>query len=166
MSEFDWSHDSEEIDLVATIDWSHPVTHDMLNTGLASSDDTAYFYSIIGLSDQEWWPYYIGKVYSQSISQRHKNSDHLKRIQKLKTMYPNVIWHITLGTLTFTDNKRINETLIDDLEGLLIYSNWHDESINKSKINNFSADRQIQITNTGFSDPFHSKIGYGVFVQE
>jgi len=164
MENYEWVHEGEEIDVISTIEWSNPITHDMLHSGLAESDDSAYFYAIIGLFEQVWWPFYIGKVYSQTISERHKNADHIQRLEELKSKYPKVTWHLTLGTPSIEDG-RISSGIIDTIEGLLIYSNWHGESINKNKINDFNSDKHIQITNAGFSEPFHKKIGYGVFIE-
>lgn len=164
MSNFQWAHE-EEIDVLVTVDWSAPVTHDMLHGGLVGEDDSAYFYAIIGRFEKQWWPYYIGKVYSQSVSQRQKNKDHLKRLEELKKLSPSTTWHITLGTPKFEYNN-ISPKIINEIEGLLIYSNWHKESINRSKINTFHSYNHIQITNTGFSEPFYKKTSYGVFVEE
>lgn len=161
MKSYKWAHD-DQVDLEVTIDWSVPVTHDMLNYGLATSDDSAYFYSIIGLINKEWWVYYIGMVFSQSVSKRQKNPDHKRRLDELKMLYPEVTWHITLGTPNFNKYK-IEKGLIQEIEGLLIYSHWHEEIINKAKIDYFISENAIQITNTGFIDPFYEKIGHGVF---
>ena len=164
MKEYEWAHE-DEIDLTVAIEWSNPMAHDMLNSGLSDSDDSAYLYSIIGLFDGEWWPYYIGMVYSQQVSIRHKNQDHINRLARLRKMHPNTVWHLTLGTPT-VDGKRITKRLIEKVEGLLIYAHWHDECVNESKINGFFSDSYISIVNSGFTDPFYGKVGFGAFVSE
>jgi hypothetical protein len=78
-------------------------------------------------------------------------------------MHPDTIWHLTLGTPTI-DCRRISEKLIKEIEGLLIYSHWHDECANRSKINSFFSSQYILIENTGFSDPFYPQVGFGPFV--
>jgi len=160
-TKYNWAHE-EEISYSVRINWSHPKTHDMLNSGLAESDHEAYFYALIALFDGMWWPFYFGMVYSQNVSNRHKNVDHKRRLEKLKELYPEKTWHLTLGTPKF-EGVRTTEKIIREVEGLLIYSNWHDENINKSKINSFSSTNSIKIINEGFTDPFYSINAYGVF---
>ena len=162
---YEWAFEGEGIDVQVEIDWTKPLTHDMLNYGLSSADESANFYAIIGMFDGYWWPYYIGKVYFQAVSSRHKNSDHVKRLDDLKASFPKVVWHLTLGTPKFLSSRK-SEALIDTIEGLLIYGCWHEEMANKSKVNNFNAHRQIHIKNTGFRHPFPKNIGYGVFLNE
>ena len=152
-AEYEWAHE-DEIDLTVTIDWSKPLTHDMLYCGLAESDDSAYLYAIIGLIEREWCPYYIGMVYSQQISCRHKNQDHVKRLDRLKKLYPDTVWHLTLGIPT-VDGKRTTKQLIEKVEGLMIYSHWHEDSINQSKINWFFCNRYVSIVSV-WDFPIHS----------
>lgn len=158
-------HEEYEVDVKVSIEWSLPLTHDMLNYGLSEVDQLANFYAIIGLIEGYWWPYYIGKVYRQTVSSRHKNSDHVERLEALKLRYPEVTWHLTLGTPQFI-NARKSATLVDSIEGLLIYACWHDETMNKNKVNHFNAAKHINIENTGFYAPFPRNIGYGVFVSD
>ena len=164
MTDYEWAHE-DEIDIHVTINWSKPVTHDMLHAGLANNNEEAYLYSIIGLFDGEWCQFYIGMVYDQDIASRQKNQDHIERLNRLKKLYPKTIWHLTLGNLT-VDEGRITKKLVSKIEGLMIYSNWHEESVNDNKINGFFYDSYILITNIGFTDPFYSKSGFGAFVHE
>lgn len=163
MKNFIWAHEGEEVDIRVSIEWTKPVTHDVLKTGLVESDETAFFYIIIALINKKWVPFYIGKVYSQSVSERHKNTDHLRKIEGLTKDHPDVIWHIMLGTPSLLEGK-ITTDKVDYIEGLLIYSNWHEALINRSKINGFISNKHIHIINTGFTDPLHKEIGYGVFI--
>ncbi|BBN60215.1 hypothetical protein [Hydrogenovibrio marinus] len=162
MTNFTWAH-KDEIDIQATIDWSSPITHDMLHSGLSDYDETAHFYAIIALDNKEWWCYYIGKVYKQTVSQRHKNKDHKIKLEQLKKAFPNKTWHLTLGKLS--GDFQINEKNIDEIESLLIYSHWHEENINQKKINRFLSSRSIQINNEGFSEPFYPSVAYGVMLE-
>ncbi len=164
MTSFNWAHE-DEIDLTVNVEWSGPVTHDMLFYGLADSDKSAYLYAIVGLFEDEWWSYYIGMVYEQNVSIRHMNKDHTKRLERLQNKFPETVWHLTLGTPA-VEGKRITKKLIKEVEGLLIYSHWHEKCINELKVNYFFADRYISIINSGFSDPFYTKVGYGVFIAE
>jgi len=164
MTSYNWAHE-DKVDYIVNINWAKPITHDMLYTGLSDMDDSAYFYAIIGLFEGDWWPYYIGMVYSQNVSDRHKNKDHQERLEKLKKDYPKTTWHLTLGT-PLLKGKRLSKILISEIEGLLIYGNWHDELINKSKINRFSSSNAIKIINEGFSEPFFKTTSYGVFNTE
>lgn len=161
MSEYIWAHENA-IDVVVNINWSKPVSHDMLYYGLAKDNEEAYFYAIIGIEEGDWRPYYIGMVYSQDISSRHKNKDHQNRLVKLTRLHPHITWHLTLGKPSF-DGNRISKAMINDIEGLLIYSHWHEDSINESKINGFFSNKYYLINNTGFNDPFYKKVGFGSF---
>ncbi len=164
MTNYKWAH-KDEIDKSVTIDWSKPVTHDMLNTGLATNNDEAYLYSIIGLFEGDWLPFYIGMVYKQDISSRHKNHDHIRRLKRLKELHPETTWHLTLGTVVSKEG-RITKKLISEIEGLMIYSHWHEDSINENKINGYYGNSYTLITNKGFTDPFYLKVGYGAFISE
>ena len=164
MALYEYAHE-DEIDLIVTIDWSNPITHDVLYSGLSDSDETAYFYAIVGRFEKQWWAYYIGKVNNQYVSQRHKNQDHKQRLRTLRESYPDTVWHITLGT-PHVEGGRVTSGVVDDIEGLLIYSHWHEETINKLKISRFSSSRSIKVINRGFSDPFYKEIGYGVFCSQ
>ncbi|GAA3955584.1 hypothetical protein [Allohahella marinimesophila] len=157
-----WAHE-KEIDLRATINWSTPLSEDMLPTGMSADEDTAYFYAIVGRFEREWQSYYIGMVYSQFVSTRHRNNDHLTRLKDLKSKHPDTVWHLTLGTLTLQD-KRLNEGLVKKVEGLLIYSHWHDKCVSRTRSLRFSCDQSIQISNTGFNEPFHKTVAYGALV--
>ena len=56
-----WARE-EEIDLRTSINWSTPLAHDMLNSGISADDESAYFYAIVGRFEREWWSYFIGMV--------------------------------------------------------------------------------------------------------
>lgn len=164
MNGFEWAFE-DEISIDAVINWSKPASHDMLYSGLVDEEGPTFFYSIIGKTKDGWYPYYIGMTYFQYVSTRNKAQDHQKRLDYLKRKYPKMVWHLTLGKLTLKSGK-ISESLIKKIEGLLIYSNWHEELINKKKIYGFTSGKQIRIKNTGFTGPFYKEIGYGVFVKE
>jgi len=164
MAEFELAHE-DQTDLSVIVDWSPPVTHDMLYTGLANTDDEAYLYAIIGRFEGDWWSYYIGMTYNQSVLSRQQNQDHLDRLERLKKLHPKTIWHITLGTPSIPE-RRISRKLIEQIEGLLIYSHWHEESVNEKKISTFLSDSYISILNTGFADPFYTEVAFGTFVSD
>lgn len=157
-----WAHENE-VDLRATINWSTPLSDDMLPAGLSADEDNAYFCAIVGRFDRGWRAYYVAMVYSQFVSTRHKNNDHLARLKELRSKRPETIWHLTLGTLTLQD-KRLNEGIVKKIEGLMIYSHWHERCVTRTRSLRFSCDQSIQIINTGFNEPFHKTIAYGALV--
>lgn len=165
LSKYVFAHE-DEINLDISIEWSKPCTHDMLHYGLEDSNDSAYFYAIIGICPEVggWWAYYIGMVYSQDVSSRHLNKDHQKKLEYLKTKYPDITWHLTLGTPLGI--SRINKQVIEEIEGLLIYSHWHKDLLNEKKVNSFNSNKAIRIKNTGFVDPFYRRVAYGVMLEE
>lgn len=160
MQKYRWAHENE-IDLNVIIEWSKPVSFQELFDRNVD-EEKAYYYSIIGKIENCWKSFYIGKVYSQSGSARHKNNDHKERRNSLSKEYPKVDWQLTLGTPKFNETGRVNEDRIDIVEGLLIYSHWHDEILNASKVNYFRSDKSIRIENRGFAKPFKKHVAYGV----
>ena len=58
----------EYFDLVADVEWTAPVPHDLLFSNGVQADAAAYFYSIIAYFEKQWWPYYIGMVFDQHVS--------------------------------------------------------------------------------------------------
>lgn len=157
----------DSVAVQVSIEWTIPSTHDVLFSGLIAEDATAYFYAIVSLEKKVWCTHYIGKVYSQNSSQRHRAADHIKRLQDLQEKYPSRVFHLTLGTPRFDgeiDNPK--ELTIDQIEGLLIYSNWSESMINKRKVDYFYCARQISVENTGFNHHLCKRSAYGVFYSE
>jgi hypothetical protein len=154
----------ETVEIQATVDWSLPHSHDVLFAGMIDADQTAYFYAIIALHEKKWWPYYIGKVFAQTASQRHRATDHIARLAELRKLHPTKNFHISLGTPTFGDGcEDPDPATIDDIEGLLIICNWSDKMINKRRIERFVSTRQISIENTGHASHLYKRAAYGVF---
>ena len=154
----------DAVEVQANIEWTIPATHDVLFSGLIEADATAYFYAIVSLDKKVWRTHYIGKVYAQSSSRRHRAADHIARLQELQRNYPGRVFHLTLGTPRFDDGiENPDELTIDKIEGLLIYSNWNEDMINKRKIDTFNCSRQISIENTGFNQHLCKRSAYGVF---
>jgi hypothetical protein len=154
----------EWVSIEAQINWTIPSTHDVLFSGLIDADATAYFYAIVSVVKKEWITHYIGKVFGQSASSRHKNVDHLNRLEKLRLDYPGRTFHLSLGTPVFSEGKGSPDApTIDQLEGLLIYSNWSEEMINLRKIEKFHCAQQISLENTGFVAHLCKRSAYGVF---
>lgn len=149
-------------DLIAEVEWTPPVPHDLLFSGGVAADETAYLYSIVGYVDKGWWPYYIGMVFDQSVSIRNQQADHRTRLMKLKEANPEVGFSIALGTPRFREG-RPTRSAIEAIEGLLIYANWHEGMINERKINRFSHAKQIYIRNVGWAEHVEVEIAYGVF---
>jgi hypothetical protein len=154
----------DHVDVLARIEWTIPSTHDVLFSGLLEQDATAYFYAIVSLQRKTWSTHYIGKVYAQRSSQRHRAVDHVARLKELKARYPDRVFHLTLGTPTFFDGREHpDEVTIDQIESLLIYSNWSEAMINKRKIDSFTCPRQIVIENVGFNRHLWKRAAYGAF---
>ena len=160
MEKYYWAHDNE-IDLDVKIEWSKPASFQELFDG-KTDEEEAYFYSIIGKFGNHWKSFYIGKVYDQYVSTRHENRDHLQRRKFLNKEHPDIDWQLTLGIPKFNEVGRITRNRVDVVEGLLIYSHWHDEIVNKSKVNNFHSKLSIRIRNNGFIEPFREHVVYGV----
>ena len=149
-------------DLVAEVEWTQPVPHDLLFSGGVDADETAYFYSIIAYLNKQWWPYYIGMVFDQYASVRNQQKDHRDRLAKLQNRHPGVTFSITLGTPFFRAG-RLTRDSVSAIEGILIYGHWHDGMINERRINRFSHAKQIFVRNIGWHEHVESEIAYGVF---
>ncbi|MER0214957.1 MAG: hypothetical protein DU481_01910 [Nitrosomonas sp.] len=156
----------DEIKVNVTITWTKPAPHDLLFSGGLDEDDTAYFYSIVGRVDREWWPFYIGMTHAQSAAKRNQQVDHQERLKLLKKKNKGQDFSITLGTPTFPKGTRVTSSLIGKIEGLLIYSNWNDLMVNKKKTQGFSSNQSIYISNTGWAEHLEKEVAYGVFYRE
>jgi hypothetical protein len=155
------------LDVAVQIEWTIPCTHDVLFSGLVDQDSTAFFYAIVSLQKKSWVTHYIGKVFAQNASQRHRAQDHLVRLNALKVQYPDFVFHLSLGTPMFVDGRGMADAkTIDDIEGLLIYSNWTGDMINKKRVEYFTCQRQIVIENIGFHNHLYKRSAYGVFSTE
>jgi hypothetical protein len=158
---FSWP---DHVPVVAQIDWTLPSTHDVLFSGLLEQDETAYFYAVISLYKRKWMTHYIGKVYAQCSSKRHRAADHVKRLNQLRELCPDRTFHLTLGTPKFADDTLSPDAkTIDAIEGLLIYSNWTIHLTNKRKIDSFSNRQEISLENVGFTKHVLKRSAYGVF---
>ncbi len=78
----------EDLSIKGEIEWTLPYTLDIIFTGHVPEDETAYFYAIVAPWKKEWWPFYIGLVYNQYVSERHKNKDHQERMKYLNEKHP------------------------------------------------------------------------------
>jgi hypothetical protein len=151
----------EHFNIQGTIDWTKPITHDLLFTDEISENNTAYFYSIVALKNKHWHSFYIGMVFKQCVSERHKQADHKTRLKKLQENHPNLQFLLTLGTPILTTGE-LTQATIEEIEGLLIFSNWHEQMVNPRKIKTFLGRNQIHIENTGWTKHLVQEMGYGV----
>jgi len=153
----------EEIRIRANIVWSKPYSYDVLLSGHADEDCDANFYAIVGYVDNNWWSFYIGMVVDQCVSDRHKNADHRDRLRELKANNRDVTFNLSLGVVHPKAGTNITNALIENIEGLLIYANWHEDLVNKKKIVDFTSGNTFQIINKGFIDHLEvEEIVYGV----
>jgi len=152
----------EAIDIDVNIEWSQPYTHEVLFSELAPEDETAYLYSIVAKFEKEWTPLYIGMVYDQSVSERHKSEDHKARMDLLKQRYKDKLFYVTLGTPSFKKG-RISSSAIKAIEQLLTYCNWSDKMINEKNIEYCAISSQVRILNKGFIEHVCEETAYGVF---
>ena len=149
-------------DVIAEIEWSHPVSHEHLFSAGIPENDTAYFYSIVAESRGEWWPYYIGMTCKQTVAKRNQQPDHQVRLAALQESHPSLKFMLTLGTPMFERGSPSDE-VIGFMEGLLIYGNWHEEMVNLKKIQTFNSVRHVFIQNIGWSHHVEPELAFGVF---
>ena len=143
------------------IEWTEPAPHDLLFSGGIREDQTAKLYSIVARAKNEWWPYYIGMTEQQAVSNRLQQSDHVERLERLRSAHPNLNFSVCLGTPTSIRGTLCRDT-VGAIEGLLIYANWHEDMDNSRKINRFSNQRQIYVQNTGWTEHLEKEVAYGV----
>ena len=151
----------EDFSIAGEIEWTLPHSHDLLFTGNIEEDDYAYFYTIVALHNKKWLPFYIGIAFDQSVSERHKQEDHRKKIENLKRQHPNTTFNISLGIPQLSVGN-LTKKNVESIEGLLIYSNWNEQMVNIKNINKFSSAKQIYIKNTGFIEHLEEFVVYGV----
>ncbi len=152
----------EYFNVVVDVDWTPPFSHAELFSGGVSENESAYFYSIVALSRGEWWPYYIGMTFRQTVATRNGQADHLARIDRLKKAHPRHEFMLTLGTPRFEVGS-VTLDIIGAIEGLLIYGNWHPEMDNSKKVQTFSPVQHLFVRNTGWSEHLEPELAYGVF---
>jgi len=140
--------------------------HDVLFSNHVSEDEDAYFYAITARCKDGWYPYYIGMVYDQAVSVRHKGKDHLDRLARLKQQHPTLNFGISLGVIEEIRPQKLDlkRDYIEDIESLLIYANWHEDMDNCRKVDyiRLRLQKQIHIENIGFIDHLEKEIFYGV----
>jgi len=145
------------------IKWSRSYDVDKVLSGEIQEDFDAYFYKITGHYSQYVKLFYIGKVFKQTISQRLSQPDHRTRQKKLGNNYPRHKIKIGLG---IPEIARKTKEIIDDIESILIYSNWNENVGNAKKIYKCDIGKsQLLITNTGFYRPLHKISCKAVFVK-
>lgn len=152
------------IDLSVTIEWTKPFPYDFLFSGEMAENDTAYFYAIVGFHNKKWKPFYVGMTCQQNAAIRHKQQDHKTRLGELKAKY-GIDFSLSLGTPSGISDNDLTAETIGEIEGLLIYANWHDDMVNKRKIDDFSSKRQIYIRNTGWTSHTVPELAYGTMVK-
>ena len=159
---FEFAH-PDDVAVRATIHWSTPYAHEVLLTGNADEDEGTYFYAIVAYTDREWWTYYIGMSYDQWVSDRHKQPDHVEKLKELRRNNKETNFQVSLGAVKFAPYTRVTRALIEELEGLLIYANWHEDLVNKKKTEGFHSKRSFHVENAGFVDHLETaEIAYGV----
>ncbi len=149
------------------IKWSKPIKYEeFLEDGL-DGEQYVYLYMIIGkYSENPYKLFYIGKTYSNIVFYRLKNKDHKERYAKIKKNFPRHELFISLGFIKLSDGKNITKKLIDEIESILIYTNYNKYIFNKNKIYSYKIDNEYKITNKGFKYiPLYKKINYGIFVK-
>lgn len=150
----------EYFDVIADISWSIPINYEHIFN--APENKTAYFYTIVSKVNETWEIYYIGMTYNQSAAVRVQQLDHRRRLNNLQSMYPRQVFSLSLGTPKFM-RGRITKKLIEVIEGLLIYGNWHEKMINSKKIQLFKDLKQIYINNIGWTEHIETEVAHGVF---
>lgn len=138
------------------------MAREVLFSGQVEEDSTAYFYSIVAESGKQWWPYYIGMTYRQSAAIRNQQLDHQRRYQELCKAHSGKTFRISLGTPTFHRGAESLEA-ISAMEGLLIYSNWHEDMVNQKKVQTFSSVQHLYVCNTGWTEHLEPELAFGVF---
>ncbi|HCT05167.1 hypothetical protein [Pseudomonas sp. BIGb0164] len=152
----------EWFDVNVDVAWTKPVPHDVLYCGAIPEDDYAYFYAVVARKGGEWLPYYIGMTYRQTVSIRLQQADHIRRLAELREAHPDVTFSICLGVPSFTSGIDDLAT-IEDIEGMLIYANWHENMLNKRGVDKFRSRQQIYIHNSGWTDHLYKEVSCGVF---
>lgn len=158
------AYDGDWFDLILSVKWSEPLNYDD-KQGIFEFDKNAYFYSIVGFTNNSWVPYYFGITNKQSVSVRIHQEDHRKRRLRLKENHPDIDFMISLGVPSFSRGK-INNSNIELIEGLFIYSHCHDDLVNQNKYDRFATGHHIHVTNTGWNKHAFNVVSHGVFVDD
>lgn len=146
------------------IEWSIPKTYEeALNVPYDQLWDT-YFYKILGQFNSNYHLIYIGKTYTQFVTSRLLNPDHVSRRKELQKKFPKHTLLISFGHIKNINAKR-TRGLIDEVESLLIYSHSsHEKFSNKSKISYLRIAKEYHLRNLGFrKEGMLQEIALGLF---
>ncbi len=153
----------EEDVYTVDIEWSDPSPYD--NTLQSSLEDlhAVYLYKTIGQYHRHFHLLYIGKTFTQYVTQRLSNKDHQSKRNELQSQYPRHALLVSFGSVT-SSSKR-NARLIDEVESLLIYTHSNSPKLqNKNKVWTKRIIRDYKITNSGFREEGMVKeINLGLF---
>lgn len=141
-----WSEDANKIKL----HWSLPRHFDEYKEEQIKIDN-AYFYSIsCQWNDSEDKLLYIGMTYRQDVWSRMNQHG----ISKCKEKYPRKANNLIVSVATIEEiDGNVTESLVKDIEALLIYSSWNPSMVNQRSTNGYTgrSTKQLLIENSGYT---------------
>jgi hypothetical protein len=150
-----------------TINWSQPFDLDSLQAKKVANHEKGYFYKLLGKRNYKFELFYIGQTQSQYVSQRLINGDHKIKQEKFRKDHPKHRLYVSIGRIESPNN--IKETLVNNVERLLIYSSFNNDHRyfkNKSNTLTHKAIKSYRIINKGFKqDKMSKEIAYGLFLK-
>ena len=150
-----WEEEATHIEL----HWSTPIPEEEFFESPVKEED-GFFYAIIGRwGETQDKIMYIGMTYHQNVVIRLKQDHGLSKCRKKFQKTPR---YISIASIENRDFNRLNEHLVKDIEFLLIYSTWSDDSQNDKGIYDYCgrSHRQLFIKNSGYRG-FPRKIFWG-----
>lgn len=149
------------------INWSEPKTLEEVKVMDDDSSYNAYFYKIVGVFNNKFKLFYIGKCFKQYVTKRLFQPDHIRKQAEFKEKYKKHRLLISLGNIEYKKHKPVE---IDNVERLLIYSHSHDDfSFIKNKQCSISHKviKNYRIENKGWlGEGMYRKVAYGLFFEK
>lgn len=150
-----------------TIKWTKPILRARSLKTDYKKQRNSYFYKILTKSNRPNSKYklvYIGKTYSQFVSDRLTNKDHIIKANRIKEQHRKSNIYISVGNVVGY-NGRITKNLIDRIERLLIFStsNKDFQLTNSKSTKRHNLTDGLLIINKGYRTELYKEMIIGVF---
>ena len=138
-----WPDDTRQV----TLDWSKPITEAGLRDLPQDFIKSAWFYAVLGdlSGGSKLDVLYISKLTHASITFRPRQIG----LPTTQRRYPKTELVVTGATVGERNFGRLTPRILDDIETLLIYANWSEDMVNRSKVYSGGSKRELLINNLG-----------------
>jgi hypothetical protein len=147
------------------VNWSNPVALKELRTGLVD-ESFGYLYKIVGRYNGKYKLWYIGKTFSQTVSRRLGNIDHMLRCDDLKLARPKHEILVSIGSI----KAAVTAQSLAHVENLLIYAHSNSDFpdlTNKRNTRKHNVAGEFCVNNTGFrKDHMYREVALTIYYRK